>query len=389
MPTTLRNEAAIAGIGQTDFSKQSNRSELQLSCEAVAKAIDDCGIDPKDIDGMVSFTLDSTDDIEVARSVGLGNLRFFSRVPHGGGAATGTIHHAAMAVATGQAKAVVSYRGLNGRSGRRYSAGVSEAVMTSDIIHWSWYMSWGLYTPASWVAMYTRRYMHEYGATIEDLGRIAVSTRNYAVNNPDAFFHGKPLTLEEHANSRWIVEPLHLYDCCQETDGGTACIITSVERAKDLKQKPAVIRGVTQGTWEDQEGMTSFYREDLTRVPELQWIADRLWAESGVGPKDMQAAVIYDAFTPIVLFQLEEFGFCGRGEAADFVRAGNLDIGGSLPTNTNGGQLSEAYIHGMNGVNEGVRLVRGTSVNQPKDVEHVLVTSGVGVPSSAMVLGKL
>lgn len=388
MTTTLRDAAAIAGIGQTEFSKHSGRSELQLACEAVKAALDDAGLAPRDVDGMTTFTLDTSDEIEVARAVGIGDLRFFSRIPHGGGAAIGVIHQAVMAVATGSAEVVVAYRALNGRSGQRYSQGVATDVVTSDFVHWAGYLPFGLLTPASWVAMFTQRYLHETGTTSLDLARVAVSTRRHAVSNPNAFFHGRPLTLDEHQSSRRIVDPLRLYDCCQETDGGCACVVTTPERARDLRQPAVIVRGVAQAAGADQEVMTSFYRPSLVRVPEMELVAKQVYAMSGLGPADVDAAVIYDAFTPIVLWQLEAFGFCAFGEAKDFVRDGHLELGGRLPSNTHGGQLSEAYIHGMNGVNEGVRLVRGTSVNQPAKNEQVLVTAGVGVPTSAMILGR-
>jgi len=389
MPTTLKDEAAIVGIGQTEFSKNSGRSELQLASEAVKAALDDAGLTPADVDGLCTFTMDTSDEIEVARSVGIGDLTFFSRTPHGGGAALGVLHQAVMAIATGSAEVVVVYRELNGRSGQRYSSGVTEGVVTSDIIHWSWYMPFGLMTPASWVAMFTQRYMHEFGVAGTDLAQVAISTRKHAVNNPAAFFYQRPLTLEDHQNSRWIVEPLRLYDCCQETDGGCAVVVTTPERARDLKQPPALVRSVAQAAGADQEVMTSFYRPSLCSLPEMDLVAQQCYAISGLGPDDLDAAVIYDAFTSIVFWQLESFGFCKLGEAKDFIADGNLEVGGRLPTNTHGGQLSEAYIHGMNGVNEGVRLIRGTSTNQPAKNDHVLVTAGVGVPTSAMILGKM
>ena len=389
MPTTLANEAAIVGIGQTEFSKNSGRSELQLACEAVNAAILDAGLTPGDIDGMTTFTLDATDEIEIARAVGMGELTFFSRTPHGGGAAVGIVHQAAMAVATGSATYVVCYRALNGRSGQRYSEGVSGDLITSDAIHWSWYMPWGLMTPASWVAMFTQRYMHETGCKSTDLAQVSISTRNHAMANPAAFFYGKELTLEAHQSSRMIADPLRLFDCCQETDGGCACIITTVERARDLAAGGAVIRGIAQSAGAEQEVMTSFYRDHMAGIPEMDSVAEQVYRMSGLGPDDLEAAIIYDAFSSIVLMQLESFGLCDRGEAKDFVQDGALGIGGRLPSNTHGGQLSEAYIHGMNGVNEGVRLIRGTSVNQPAKNDCVLVTAGIGVPTSAMILGKL
>ena len=241
-------------------------------------------------------------------------------------------------------------------------------------------------TPASWVAMFAQRYMHEYGATSADFGVVSVADRKHAATNPKAWFYQQPITLEDHQNSRWIVEPLHLLDCCQETDGGQALVVTTLERARDLANVPAVVAGAAQGSAQGQQSMVSYYRDDLAGLPEMGLVAKQLWAQSGLGPDDIQTAVIYDHFTPFVLQQLEEFGFCKRGEAKDFIANGAIELGGRLPVNTHGGQLGEAYLHGMNGIAEGVRQVRGTSVNQVPSVENVLVTAGTGVPTSGLVL---
>ena len=388
MASMLRDRAAIAGIGATEFSKDSGRTELQLACEAVSAALDDAGVTPGEVDGMVTFSMDSNDEIEIARSVGIGELTFFSRIHHGGGAACATVQQAAMAVATGVAEVVVCYRALNGRSWNRFGAGIQDLPPnpSASSVHFGWYAPFGLLTPAQWVAMFARRYMHEYGATSEDFGRVAVADRRHAANNPAAFFYEKPITLEDHQASRMIVDPLHLLDCCQESDGAVAMVVTSTERARDLPQPPALIRAAAQGAGLDQESMTSYYRDDITGLPEMGVVARALWQGAGVGPEDVQTAVLYDHFTPFVLIQLEELGFCGRGEAKDFVADGNIELGGRLPVNTHGGQLGEAYIHGMNGIAEGVRQVRGTSVNQVDGVENALVTAGTGVPTSALLL---
>jgi acetyl-CoA acetyltransferase len=389
VPTTLKDEAAIVGIGQTRYSKRSGVSELALACEAVSGAIDDAGIEPREVDGLVTFMMDSTDEVEVARALGMGDLTMFSQINYGGGAAVGLIHQAAMAIATGSAKNVVVYRAMNGRSGRRMGQGVSGTIITSDLVHWSWYMPYGLMTPASWVAMYTQRYFHEFGATTEDLATIAITQRKHAQNNPNAAGYGQPLTREAYLESRLVADPLRLYDCCQETDGGCALLVTSPERARDLKQPPALIRGVCQASFDGQEQMTSFYRPELATLPEMELAAKQVYAQSGLGPDDIDAACLYDAFTPEILMQVESFGFCGHGEGKDFIQGGTLDVDGRLPNNTHGGLLSEAYIHGVNNIAEGVRLVRGASCNQPtKNVEHVLVSSGVGVPTGAVILGK-
>ncbi|MGZ4188853.1 MAG: thiolase C-terminal domain-containing protein, partial [Actinomycetota bacterium] len=210
----------------------------------------------------------------------------------------------------------------------------------------------------------------------------------HAATNPAAFFYQRPITLEEHQASRWIVEPLRLLDCCQESDGAVAIVVTSLARARDLPKAPAVIRAVSQAAGHEQWSMNSYYRDVISDLPEMGIVARQLWAQSGLGPQDIQAAMLYDAFTPMVLVQLEEFGFCGRGEAKDFVADGGIEIGGNLAVNTNGGQLGEAYIHGMNGIAEAVRQVRGTAVNQIDGLEHALATGGTGVPTSAVLLGK-
>jgi acetyl-CoA acetyltransferase len=383
----MKNEAAIAGIGTTEFSKDSGVSELALACEAISNCLDDAGLNPAEVDGLVTYTLDSNDEVEVARAVGMGDLTMFAKINYGGGAAVGLIQQAVMAVATGAAKNVVVWRAMNGRSGQRMGRGVSGDIISSDLIHWSWYMAYGMLTPASWVAMIAHGYMHKYGVGSEHLAEVAIAQRNFALNNPRAAGYGKPLSMEQYMSAKMVCEPLRLYDCCQESDGGCALLITSSERARDLRQKPAVIRAVTQSSTQGQEQMTSYYRQDMTSLPEMELAAKRVYEMSGLGPGDIDAACLYDAFTPEVIMQLESFGFCGRGEGGDFVADGNLRIDGSLPNNTHGGLLSEAYIHGVNNIAEGARLIRGTSCNQPKDVEHVLVSSGVGVPTGALILG--
>ncbi|MEU1149998.1 lipid-transfer protein [Streptomyces sp. NPDC005863] len=376
----LGGRAAIAGIGATEFSKDSGRSELKLAVEAVRAALDDAGLTPADVDGMVTFTMDTSPEITVAQAAGIGELSFFSRVHYGGGAACATVQQAALAVATGVAEVVVCYRAFNERSGRRFGSGVQRREPSAEGAALGWSLPFGLLTPASWVAMAAQRYLHTYGLTPDAFGHVAVMDRRYAATNPAAYFHGKPITLEDHAASRWIVEPLRLLDCCQETDGGQALVVTTAERARDLRHPPAVIAAAAQGAGRAQEQMTSFYRDDLSGLPEMSVVARQLWRSSGLAPADIDVGILYDHFTPFVLMQLEEFGFCPPGEAAGFVAEGRL------PLNTHGGQLGEAYLHGMNGIAEAVRQVRGTSVNQIPGAARTLVTAGTGVPTSGLIL---
>ncbi|WP_327662461.1 MULTISPECIES: lipid-transfer protein [unclassified Streptomyces] len=377
----LGGQAAIVGIGATEFSKDSGRSELKLAVEAVHTALDDAGLSPSDVDGLVTFTMDTNPEITVAQAAGMGELSFFSRVHYGGGAACGTVQQAALAVASGVADVVVCYRAFNERSGRRFGSGVQHREPSAEGAALGWNLPFGLLTPASWVAMVAQRYLHTYGLTPEAFGHVAVTDRKYAATNPAAYFYEKPITLADHAESRWIVDPLRLLDCCQETDGGQAIVVTSVERARDLPNPPAVIRAAAQGAGRAQEQMTSFYRDELTGLPEMSVVARQLWRTAGLGPDGIDVGILYDHFTPFVLMQLEEFGFCAPGEAAGFVAEERL------PLNTHGGQLGEAYLHGMNGIAEGVRQVRGTAVNQIPGAATALVTAGTGVPTSGLILG--
>ena len=384
----MNGSAAIAGIGATEFSKDSGRSELRLAAEAVRAALSDAGLTPADVDGLATFTMDSNSEIAVARELGIEELRFLDTVGYGGGAACGVVQHAAMAVATGVADVVVCYRALNERSGRRFGRVSPEAVAapTSSGVDNGWHYPVGLATPAATIAMSARRYMHCYGATSEDFGAISVADRKHAATNPNAWFYQRPITIAEHQASRWIVEPLRLLDCCQESDGAVAIVVTSAERARDLPHRPAVIAAAAQGSGPSQYTMNSYYDRDIAALPEMGVVGGQLWRQSGLRPADIRTAILYDHFTPYVLMQLEELGFCGRGEARHFIANGAIEMGGRLPLNPHGGQLGEAYIHGMNGIAEAVRQVRGTSVNQIPGDGPVLVTAGTGVPTSGLIL---
>ena len=294
-----------------------------------------------------------------------------------------------MAVASGVADVVVCYRAFNERSGHRFGAGVADrpAMPTPRTPSSPGTRRSACSRPACWVAMFAQRYLHATGATTEDFGRVAVADRRHAATNPKAWFYEKPITLEDHqarggSSSRCA--------CSTAARRPTAARPSWSPRSSGPGTSPSrrpSIRAAAQGSWHGQDMMTSYYRDDMARLPEMGLVARQLWETAGLGPADIQTAILYDHFTPFVLYHLEEFGFCGWGEAKDFVADGNIEIGGRLPINTHGGQLGEAYIHGMNGIAEGVRQVRGTSVNQVAGVEHVVVTAGTGVPTSGLILG--
>jgi acetyl-CoA acetyltransferase len=374
-------EAAISGIGATEFSKNSGRSELQLAAECSLAACKDAGVDARDIDGMITFTIDNSDEINLARCLGVRDLAYSTRVPGGGSGAAATIYQAMALVNAGLCTNVLIWRAMNERSQYRFgqnqagATGYTAGTGTGSVL---WCVPFGAMTPASWGALQGNSYMQRYGVTNRDLGYLSVQQRAYAATNPKAWFYGKPIAIEDHQNSKWVQEPvLRLLDCCQESDGGVALLVTSLERARDLKQPPVKITGATQSIPYNTEVISNYYHDDLTHMPEAWSTAQRLYEQTGLGPSDIQAAMLYDAFTPMVFMQLEGFRFCGRGEAKDFVKDGEIAIEGRLPVNTHGGLIGEAYIHGMNTMAEGVRQVRGSSVNQVRNVTNVLVSSGM------------
>ena len=387
----IKDKAAIVGIGATDFSKESGRSELQLACEAIMAAVDDAGIRTEDIDGMVRFTMDCTDEMHIADSLGIPHLNYFAECGYGGGASCATVAHAAAAVAAGVADCVVCYRAMNERSGAmRYgrASGVAAVTSAGRDSH-GFVMPYGHCTPPAWVAMFATRYIHEFEATAEDFSWVSVVLRENACMNPKAIFFGKPLTLEECLDAKMIAEPLRLYDCCVDTDGAVAIIVTSAEKARKLKQVPAIILGVAQGTATDGESMTSYYRPEISRLPESWYTGQELWHATGAIPSDVDVVQFYDAFSPLIPMQLEEYGFCEKGRGAGFVRGGDrIRFDGDVPCNTSGGHLSEAYLHGMNLIAEGVRQIRGTSTAQVENAQLSLVTGGLGVPTSAVLLRR-
>lgn len=249
-------------------------------------------------------------------------------------------------------------------------------------------MPFGFMSPTSWIAMFTRRWMLETGATQEQLGWVAMVSRENAVVNPRAIFYGRPMTMEDYWNSPMLCDPFRMHDTCLENDGSVALIVTTPERAKDLRQKPAYVVAATEATGWDSYCMTSFYREEIG-IPEMAEAGKELWKQSGFTPRNIDVAQLYDAFTPLVPMQLEALGFVKAGEGGPFCQGGDrIRPTGELPINTSGGMLSESYIHGMNMIAEGVRQIRGTSTTQIEDVEHVLVTGGLGVPTSAIILGQ-
>jgi acetyl-CoA acetyltransferase len=377
----LKDGTAIVGIGQTAFAKRLEPTEKQLACQAIVAALDDAGIDPSEVDAFASYTMEETEEVEVAKSIGAGDVTFFSKVGYGGGGGCATVGHLAMAVATGQATVGVAWRSRKRGSGARpWTDTVRQLPVPAQ-----WSRPWGLLRPVDEIAMITRRYMHEYEATREHLANVAIAVRKHANRNPNAMMYERPLTRDEYMEARWISEPLCLFDNCLETDGALACVVVSADRARDCPHPPAYVHAFAQGLPAQHQTMVNYWGPDPLEGP--SWSCGRLlWQQADFGPEDVKVAQIYDAFTSLIPLSLEGYRFCGRGEGAAFTEDGALEPGGTLPTNTSGGGLSEAYVHGFNLITEGVRQMRGTSTAQVPGADTCLVTSGEGVPTSALLL---
>ncbi len=387
----IHDNTAIVGVGQTEYTRSSERDELDMACEAIKAAVDDAGLTMADIDGLEAFTLERTAIPTLAGSLGIQNLRFANRISFGGGASCANVMQAAAAVATGVANYVVCFRSLNEASGHRYGRGDGYATYLSEAptLHYGYYFPFGLLTPLSWASMYGRRWMHEYGVDPDHIGWYSVVLRENAQKNPNAIFYGRPITIDDYRESQMIVEPLRLFDCCVDTDGAAAVIVTTAERAKDLKQTPAYILAATQAGGTECEIQTFYNRPVISGLPDSWYMGQELYRIAGVGPSDIDVAELYDPFSIGGIIQLEELGFCGRGEGAAFCEGGDrIRPDGEIPINTSGGLLSEAYIHGYNLIIEGVHQIRGTSSNQVSDVELALVTGGPGLPTSGMILRR-
>jgi len=367
MDSRLRDTTAIVGIGQTEFSKAAGRSETQLAAEAIVAALADAGLTTADVDGLVSYTIDPVEETELVRTLGIPEIHFSSRVPYGGGGSQGVLLHAASALVSGIADVVVAYRAIKARSGERFgraAVGGRGTSLHSGSTAMQWCTPYGVLTPASWMSLNSVRYMHAYAVSSEDFGRAVVQFREYAANNPNAHFYRKPITLEDHQASRWIAEPaIRLFDCCQETDGSVALVITSADRAS-ASDEPILIGAAAQAGLFEEEIASNHYAKDIAVMEGCAAMADRLFEGHGFKRSDIDVAMIYDAFSPMFFLQLEALGFCSPGEAKDFIADGNLGPQGSLPCNTNGGLIGEGYIHGLNLTTEAVRQLRGQSSNQ-------------------------
>jgi acetyl-CoA acetyltransferase len=379
-----RDATAIIGTGNTDYSRASGRSVLTLATQASLAAIADAGLEPGDIDGIVRCDFDVVTHNDLANSLGITDLTFWGSNGPGGSAPSAMV---------GQAVGVLVYRSMNGRSGFRLGKGRLQAAsgpIGGNGTYEEFFVPYGLVSPGQMWAMLARRHMHEYGTTEDQLGAIAIACRDRANANPNAQMSDRPLTMDGHHASPVISSPLRLVDYCLETDGACAVVITTADRAADRPKNPVYISAVTQAVIPDMQGGLAspvLMRPDPMLLPSTQ-VAAKLYERSGMGPEDIDVAQFYDCFTITVLVQFEDYGFCKPGEGGPFAESGAIEPGGSLPINTSGGNLSDGYIHGMSHIVEGARQLRGESTSQVAGAETCLVTSGLPITTSGLILRK-
>lgn len=389
----LRDRCAITGIGATEFSRDSGRSVLTLATEASLAAIADAGLAAGDIDGIVRCTSDTVTPNALGASLGVRELNFWAETGPGGVGPCAMLGVAVGAILSGQARNVLLYRSLNGRSEVRFGAGQNRSgaqVVGGLGSYDEFFLPHGLLTAGQMFALIARRHMIQYGTTAEQLGALALLCRANANDTPHAQMRDRMLTMDDYLASRFIAEPLRLFDFCLETDGACALVVTAADRAREGPQPPVLIRAVGLGSPPDLRGgmmFPSLTRDDITEMPGYV-AARRLWSAAGVGPQEIDVAQIYDCFTISLLLQLEAFGLCGRGEGGPFAASGALARDGAIPINTAGGNMSEGYIHGMNHIVEAVRQLRGTAAVQIAGAETCLVTGGPLPVASSVLLRK-
>ena len=383
----MKRRAAVVGVGESVYYERgrATESEFQLACIAIRNAVADAGLTLEQIDGFVSYMDMRNDPMRLAQALGVKQLTYTAQ-PWGGGGngMASAVMLADAAVSGGYAKHVVAFRALAqgqfGRFGQARGTGYApgNAAFTA---------TYGLLSPAQICALQTAPFLHRYGISQEALCDVALACYHHAQSNPRAIRYGKPLTREAYHASRWIVEPFHLYDCCPENDGAAAIVVTTAERARDLRKPGVAIVAAAHGL-EHRDGVGAFNDANFPTAHHRH-VGRVLWQRAGVTPADVPVAQFYENFTGPVLMAITEMGFCGPQELNDFVADGGIQWGGRLPINTSGGNLGEAYIHGFGNVVEAVRQVRGESTCQVEGAELSLSVSGPNyAPGSAILFGR-
>ncbi len=384
---SIKNKTAIVGIGVVNFSKNIGRSEWYTASQCIKLAADDAGVNIYDIDGMVKNIDDGPDPSYVQKGLGIDNLTYHSESHWG----TSAMMNAVQAIASGAANYCVYYQPAHRASGPEKSISDYRVARETrddslDLIRYDFFSPFGLIGQTGYVGMTYQRYMYEFGVKPEQIGWIPVVESESAARNPNAIFFDKPITIKDYLNSRMVVNPMREYDVAPKVDGAIAIIITTTERARDLKHKPVIISSCAFGMAPEGQFHTSYTRDSITELPEMKNMARELFRIAGVSPKDIKAAMLDDTFIPYVPMQLEALGFCGRGEGAAFCEGGDrIRPGGELPINTDGGSFGQGKLD-MTRIVEAVRQIRGTSTNQIDNADMILVASGAGGPADGLIL---
>jgi acetyl-CoA acetyltransferase len=384
---TLRGKVAIAGIGETTYYRhgQSPDAEFKLALKAILAACEDAGIDPRDIDGFSSYANDRNDPSRIAAALGTHRLRSTQmQWGGGGGGCCAAVANGAAAIAAGLASCVVAFRALAQGVQGRFGQGVS----TAGAQEMAYMTPYGVISPTKKYALKIRRFMEEHGVRQEALRAIALAAYHHAQANPRALMHGKPLDAAKYDASRWIVEPLHLYDVCMENDGAAAVILVSAERARTLRHKPAYILGAATGS--DHRGGAQPHNAPHYATANFTGVAEDAYRMAGVSAADVGVVQVYENFTGGVVMALAEHGFFAPAQANEFLTLENLTApAGKLPFNTSGGNLAECYMHGFELIVEATRQIRGTSTSQAARSDVAMVIGAPLVsPVSNLILGS-
>ena len=384
---SIRGRVAIVGVGETAYYKhgQAPEPEVKLALQAILAACADAGLDPRSIDGFASYSNDRNDPSRLAAALGIPELRF-SNMQWGGGGGGGSaaVGNAAAAIAAGYADCVVVFRALAQGQFQRFGAAPPTPTVSGEA---ALTFPYGLISPAQRFAMRVMRFMHDHEIGPGAQRAIALASYHHAQNNPRAVMHGRPLTPEAYDESRWIVEPFRLFDCCMENDGAAALVLVSAERARDMRQRPAYLLGVAQGS--EYRNAARGHNAPTYASSSFTTVAPHLYAMAGVTPKDVSVVQSYENFTGGVLMSLVEHDFFAADEANEFLTLENLIAPtGRLPLNTSGGNLAECYMHGLELQIEAVRQLRGQSSNPVPGARVAMVISGPMVtPVSSMLIG--
>ena len=388
--------AAVAGIGQTRYAKNMGRGELDLATEAIGNACADAGLPIGAVDGFVSYHVEQVAEVDLVTALGLTDLRFMARTPSGGGGAASILGLAAVAVTNGAAECVVAFRARNRSKAASYGSDPNQGgrpwakagARLRDFRQW--HHPFGVAAPAHEFALIAQRHMHVYGTRAEHFGMQAVAQRFHASRNPDAIMR-EEITLDDWAASRPIAEPIRLFDCSLENDGATAVLVTSLERARDLRRPAVTVLSQVQYGAPIHTELAPFFATTAAfgeRETGAVAAGRRLFAQAGVAPADVDVAMIVEPFSVAVPLALEQYGFCAMGDGGPFIESGATRWpGGGLPVNTHGGSNGEAFVHGVNHLPEAVRQLRGSACSQVEGAEIAFVCGAISDPSGAVLLG--